>query len=90
MVLIAVITWTQDASWLAKKSLTFGTREPLTDGDVLAKLKLWLLIGLDAPVDCAAPRAWHVHSREHRDVRSLPVHSVAVLDQMLRDRGFEP
>jgi hypothetical protein len=70
-----------------KKQLTMGRY--FTPDEVKAKLKLWLVKGLDEPPLAYKdfPRTWHVHLVEAKD---LPVHSEAELDRMLTDRGIVP
>jgi hypothetical protein len=69
-----------------KRSLTMGKH--FTSQAVRAKLKLWLLNGLDVPLaNERFPRTWHVHATELKD---LPVYTDAELDARLRARGLEP
>ena len=65
------------------KPMTMG--RCFSEQEVLAKLKLWLLMGLD--IKHAHPRTQHVHAI---DARALPVLTDAELDQRLRDRGIAP
>jgi hypothetical protein len=68
------------------KPMTFGKSE-LTDGDVIAKLKHWLILGLDIPAGHPLPRKAHVLDMDARRLLVLPDDE---LDNMLRARGFEP
>jgi hypothetical protein len=79
--------WDPNRKLRCTKPMTFG--KDLTEDQVLAKLKLWLLQGLDISesATCRLPRTQHVIAI---DARKLPVYTAHELDQMLRDRGQAP
>ena len=72
-----------------KKSITYGLdpTKMLSDDECICKMKLWLIRGMDIAADGPTCRSDHVKGS---DARTLPVHSHAELDDMLRARGFAP